>query len=59
MVTFELVDILGKTVQEWEPQKIGPGLQRIKLNVNDHHSGIYLLKAKIGSENVVVRVQKA
>lgn len=57
-VLFELIDILGKPVQKWDPMEVTPGIQRIRLHMNDHHSGIYLLKAQIGGEDVVFRVRK-
>jgi hypothetical protein len=57
-IFFELIDILGKSVQRWAPMQVSPGVQRIRLHVNDHHSGIYLLKAGIGEDNVVLRVRK-
>lgn len=57
-IFFELIDILGKSVQKWEPKEISPGIQRIKLKMDNHHSGIYLLKAQIGKDDVVFRVRK-
>ncbi len=57
-IFFELIDILGKPVQKWAPMQVSPGVQRIRLHMNDHHSGIYLLKAGIGEDNVVLRVRK-
>ena len=57
-IFFELIDILGKPVQKWTPMQVSPGIQRIRLHMNDHHSGIYLLKAGIGEDNVVLRVRK-
>ncbi len=58
IIFFELIDILGKPVQKWEPKQVSPGIQRIKLDVDDHHSGIYLLRAQIGDDDVVFRVRK-
>lgn len=57
-VFFELIDILGKSVQKWEPREINPGTRRLKLDMHDHHSGIYLLKAMIGDDQVVFRIRK-
>lgn len=57
-IFFELIDILGKPVQRWAPMQVVPGVQRIRLHMNDHHSGIYLLKAGTGENNVVLRVRK-
>jgi hypothetical protein len=57
-IFFELIDILGQPVQKWEPMEVSPGVQRIKLHMDDHHSGIYLLKAQIGEDDVVFRVRK-
>jgi hypothetical protein len=57
-VLFELIDILGQPVQKWEPMEVSPGFQRIKLKMNAHHSGIYLLKARIREDDVIFRVRK-
>lgn len=57
-VFFELIDILGKSVQKWEPREITPGTRRLKLDMHDHHSGIYLLKAMVGEEQIVFRIRK-
>jgi hypothetical protein len=57
-IFFELIDILGKPVQKWDPMQVSPGVQRIRLQMNDHHSDIYLLKAEIGEDDIVFRVRK-
>jgi|GEM_PF-6042995 len=57
-IFFELIDILGQQVQKWDPMQLSPGSKRIKLLMNDHHSGIYLLKAQVGGDDVVFRIRK-
>ncbi|WP_163707023.1 T9SS type A sorting domain-containing protein [Mangrovibacterium lignilyticum] len=53
-----LMDILGNPVQQWEVVEIMPGTQKIRLNLNKLHSGLYLLKVKIGEQNFVNRLRK-
>ena len=53
-----LMDILGNSVQKWEAVGIVPGTQKIRLTLNDLHSGIYLLKIKIGPRVFVNRLRK-
>ncbi|MCW0484129.1 T9SS type A sorting domain-containing protein [Gaoshiqia sediminis] len=55
---FELLDIMGNRVQQWEPMRIIPGAQRVRLDIKNLHSGVYLFRAKIGDENIVLRVRK-
>ena len=57
-VIFELIDILGNTVQKWKPANALPGTQKIRLDLNSLQSGVYLLRARINSESVVVRLRK-
>jgi len=54
----ELIDILGKPVQRWEAVELSPTTQKIRLNLNDFHSGLYLLKVKVGNEIFVTRIRK-
>ncbi len=56
--TFILLDILGNTVQQWEPKQIFPGDQQIKLSLKNLHSGIYLLKIKTGNCIQVYKLRK-
>ncbi|MFV0378408.1 MAG: T9SS type A sorting domain-containing protein [Mangrovibacterium sp.] len=56
--TIELMDILGNPVQQWQKVEIVPGTQKIRLVLNNFHSGIYLLKVKVGSECFVTRLRK-
>lgn len=56
--TIELMDILGNPVQQWQKVEIVPGTQKIRLMLNNFHSGIYLLKVKVGSECFVSRLRK-
>lgn len=53
-----LMDILGNPVQQWENVEIVPGTQKIRLSLNNFHSGIYLLKVKVGSQCIVSRLRK-
>ena len=55
---FMLMDVLGNPVQQWEAVELTPGTQKIRLNLNDFHSGLYLLKVKIGKEVFVNRLRK-
>jgi len=59
MVHFELVDIMGNMVQQWDSRQVLPGNQRIRLSINDLHSGLYLLRARVGDENLVFRIRKS
>lgn len=53
-----LMDVLGNPVQEWEKVEVTPGIQKIRLALNNLHSGIYLLKVKVGSQCFVIRLRK-
>lgn len=53
-----LMDILGNPVQQWEAVELTPGFQKIRLSLNDFHSGLYLLKVKIGKSVFVNRLRK-
>lgn len=53
-----LMDILGNPVQQWETVEIVPGSQKIRLSLNNFHSGIYLLKVKVGEQCFVSRLRK-
>ncbi len=55
--TFLLYDILGNKVQQWNDQEIIPGEQRVRLNLKDHNSGIYLLRMQVEGESEVVRLR--
>ncbi|RKD90506.1 putative secreted protein (Por secretion system target) [Mangrovibacterium diazotrophicum] len=55
---FMLMDVLGNPVQQWEAVELTPGTQKIRLNLNDFHSGLYLLKVKIGKDVFVNRLRK-
>lgn len=56
--TIELMDILGNPVQQWQKVEITPGTQKIRLSLNNFHSGIYLLKVKVGEQCFVSRLRK-
>lgn len=55
---IELLDILGNKVQVWERQELVNGKNKIKLQLENFHSGIYLLKVKIGAKVYVTRLRK-
>ena len=55
---FVLMDILGNPVQQWEAVELSPTTQKVRLNLNDLHSGLYLLKVKIGDDVFVNRLRK-
>lgn len=56
--TFILMDILGNTVQRWDDQELTPGVQNVRLNLKNLHSGIYLLKVVINNQSFVHRLRK-
>ncbi|PTN04492.1 T9SS type A sorting domain-containing protein [Mangrovibacterium marinum] len=56
--TFILMDILGNTVQRWDARELTPGLQNVRLNLKNLHSGIYLLKVVINNKSFVHRLRK-
>ncbi len=57
-VVFELIDILGNTVQKWKPANTLPGIHKIRLDLNPLQTGVYLLRARIDNESAVVRLRK-
>lgn len=56
-VKFEVVDVLGKTIEESMFKSMQPGEQQVQLLKNSTiNSGIYFLKITIGTKQVVKRI---
>ncbi len=56
---FQLIDILGNKIQEWEAQQLFPGDHKVKLQFKSLRTGIYLLKIRVGDKEFVKRIRKS
>ena len=57
-VQFELIDILGNKIKQWQKKELVPGDQKIKLDLQSYNPGLYLIKASIGEQVIVKRIRK-
>ena len=55
---FQLIDILGNKIQEWEPRQLVPGTQKVKLQLKSLRTGIYFLRIRIDGKDFVKRIRR-
>ncbi len=57
VISWQLLDILGRIVDRAGPSRLSPGTHRIILSSKDIPDGLYLLKFTVGEKQILRKVQ--